>query len=178
MVTACNSLGSYNADTTVAVCQESEVGSDGIRLVYTPTQGVTITLKVPAGAVTDQVTLLYLPLAGVTSPPAGFSFADYAFELDAYKDGVLQPSFGFAARLTITLHYNDEDVAGLDEETLRLVSWAGTQWVDATYGAYERHPNQNWLSAPICHLSGFGLFGQEEASGEKWLYLPIILRDS
>ncbi len=37
----------------------------------------------------------------------------------------------FPNEMTITIEYEDEDVVGVDESTLVLYTWNGSQWVDA-----------------------------------------------
>ncbi len=144
----------------------------GGTLIYSDTQGnPTTTVTVPPNAVTRTVTLNYTPVNSATAP-AGFAFAGHAFDLRAYEGSNLLPSFTFAQPVIVTLHYTDADVAGLDENSLKLYYLNGSTWQDAACGAYERHPDQNWLSVPICHLSQFALFGK---SGYK-VYLPIVRR--
>ena len=46
-------------------------------------------------------------------------------------------------------------------------------WEDAACGAYDRHPDKNWLAVPICHLSQFALFGERD----YLIYLPLVLRN-
>ena len=129
----------------------------GGTLTYTDTQGLPTLIQVPAGAVTEPTTLFYTPVETPT-PPSGFAFAGHAFDLDAYQGGALQPGLTFSVPVTVTLHYTGTDVAGLDENALVLEYWNGSAWVDAACGDYDRHPDENWLSAPICHLSRFALF--------------------
>jgi uncharacterized repeat protein (TIGR01451 family) len=130
-------------------------------LVYTDTQGNPTVIQVPAGAVTEAVTLVYVPQETAT-PSAGFFFAGHAFDLDAYKGDALVPGFVFSKPVTITINYSDADVTGLDEDTLMLEYWDGNAWVDAACGPYDRHQADNWLAVPICHLSRFALFSQME----------------
>jgi len=66
----------------------------------------------------------------------------------------------------------------MDESALKLLYWnAGVgKWEDANTtcappSSYDRHPSDNWLAVPICHLSQFALFGQHR------LYLPITSRN-
>lgn len=66
-------------------------------------------------------------------------------------------------------------MAGLDEMTLELRYWDASQWVDADCGAYDRHPQENRLAVPVCHLSSFALFGHSEED-ERKLYLPIVVK--
>jgi hypothetical protein len=35
---------------------------------------------------------------------------------------------------------------------------------------YDRHPNENWLAVPICHLTKLALFGQHR------VYLPLVIK--
>jgi hypothetical protein len=147
--------------------------STGTTLVYTDTQGSPTIIQVPASAVTDTVTLVYAPVE-TTTTPSSFSFAGHAFDLDVYQEGTLRlPSFAFSGSITITIHYTDIDVVGLDESTLILEYWdeVTSLWRDAACGPYNRHPDGNWLAVPICHLSRFALFGKE-----YMVYLPLMLK--
>jgi hypothetical protein len=142
-------------------------------LIYTDAQGSTTTIEIPAGAVTETTTLAYTPVE-TTTVPSGFSFAGHAFTLDVYRSGtLLLPGFTFNIPVTVTIHYTDDDVAGLDETSLVLGHWnevAGL-WEDAACEPYDRHPGENWLAVPICHLSRFALFGERYTA-----YLPVVLK--
>ncbi len=131
-------------------------------LVYTDTQGLITAVEIPEGAVTETVTLVCAPHPTPTHPISpSLRFAGHAFDLDIYLNGVIQPGYRFNAPITITIQYSDEDLVGLDEEALMLYHWDGAAWRDAACGAgYERHPDENWLSVEICHLTGFALLGQ------------------
>ncbi len=153
-------------DTIIAVQDADAVGAgitpeQGGVLVYTDTQGLVTIVKVPAGAVTDAVTLVYTPLPEPTQPiTPPFRFAGHAFSLEIYEYWTLLPGYVFKKPVTITIHYSDEDVAGLQEDKLILEYWNGEAWEDAVCGDYEYqyHPDENWMSVPICHLSLFALF--------------------
>ncbi len=140
-------------------------------LDYTDTFGSTTSFDIPAGAVTETVNLIYTPLPTVNEP-SGFSFAGHAFELEAYRNDSLLSGFTFEQPIIVTLHYTDTDVAEIDETTMVLLYYGGGEWVDAACGAYERHPEENWLKVPICHLSRFGLFGNEI----HLTYLPLTIK--
>jgi hypothetical protein len=71
--------------------------------------------------------------------------------------GSLRLSLTADEPIHIAIHYSDGDVAGLDEETLVLEYRSGETWGDAACGDYDRHPDENWLSVPLCHLSPFAL---------------------
>jgi hypothetical protein len=157
------------ADEIIATTVPTDVQST---LVHTDTRGSATVIYVPSGVVTEEIALVYTPVETVTAP-ADFSFVGRAFDLDAYQGGVLQPDFSFGGSVTITLYYTDADVAGLDEESLLLEYWDGSGWVDAACGPYGRHPDENWLAVPVCHLSRFALFGKRQV----FIYLPLVLRN-
>jgi ABC-type amino acid transport substrate-binding protein len=146
-------------------------GSD-CALIYTDTQGIITSIRIPGDAVSETVLLAYTPL-GAIAPPSGFSFANRAFDLDVYSDGAyLSPGLVLSVPATITVQYTDTDLAGLDETLLVLQRWteATDSWEDAACGAYNRHPDENWLAAPVCHLSRFALLGKYST------YLPLVMR--
>jgi hypothetical protein len=123
--------------------------------------------------VTQTVTLVYTP---TTPTHPNLQFAGHAFELEAYVGGTLRPGYVFSKPFTITIHYSDDDVAGLDEDDLKLYYWDGSAWEDAASTCtpesnYDRHPEDNWLAVPICHLSEFAL-----GSKGGGVYLPIIMK--
>jgi hypothetical protein len=127
-------------------------------LVYTDTQGMTTTVEAAAGAVDETIILVYTPISTPTQPiPSGWLFANHAFELDAYRGVDLLTDYVFAEPISITIHYTDTDVIGMDEEDLILYHWDGNGWVDAACGAYDRHLDENWLSVSLCHLTPFAL---------------------
>jgi hypothetical protein len=133
------------------------------------------TVEIPAGAVTETTTIQFTALASITGDaPAGYAFAGLTFGLDAYIGGVLQEGFVFNQPITITIQYNNADVSGLDENNLKLYYWDEDEWVDSACGAYDYHPAANWFAVPICHLSRFALFGEEQL--EQNTYLPLVLR--
>ncbi len=156
--------------------------TEGITLVFTDPQGLTTTAEVPAGAVTETIELRFTPVPSPTEPITGeLRFANHAFDLDAYRGGVLVPGFVFERPVTITIHYSDVDVAGLDESTLALYYWqwhiGGGAWIDAATTCpadYVRRPDRNWLRLPICHLSRFGVMGY---GAHYDIYLPLVMRN-
>jgi hypothetical protein len=141
-------------------------------LVYTGTEGYSASIQVPADTISETVLLAYTPV-GAAAPPSGFAFANRAFDLDVYRDrNYLSAGLVLPDAATFTVHYTDTDVAGLDEDSLVLERWNEdtTAWEDAACGPYDRHPDENWLAVPVCHLSRFGLFGKYT------VYLPLMLR--
>lgn len=167
-------LTNHGADVTGPVSTPPFITVEpaaGGTLVYTGTHGLTTTIEVPPDAVTDTTTILFTAVSTPTAP-SGFGFAGHAFDLEAYRDNTPLATLTFSPPVTITIHYTDTAVLGVDEGQLLLLTWnaAVSQWEDAACGAYDRHPLENWLSVPICHLSRFALFGRQYE-----LYLPLAL---
>ncbi len=148
--------------------------NQNVNLSFTNDDGDGITLAAPKGTVTEDTTLAYTQLNDLS----GSNFAGHSFRLNAYQDGSQQEQFSFQQPVVVRIDYSDADVAGLDEQTLTLEYWdrEQKQWFDAACNGaeYERHPAENWLFVPICHLTEFALFA---ASGGPVapVYLPIIV---
>ncbi len=132
---------------------------DGGDLVYADPQGNPTEVILPPGAVSQDTQLEYKVIDPVALPMT-YKQTGHAFHLWGFQGGWLMPEIAFDKPVHITLHYSDSDLAGLDRKTLTLWYWNGSGWSDAACGATERHPSQNWLSVPICHLSYFSFFAQ------------------
>jgi hypothetical protein len=92
--------------------------------------------------------------------------------MDAYQGGVRQLNFTFAQPVMVTIYYSQQDVRLIaDENQLVLHRWEENVWADAACDAYVRQPFENRVSAPICGLSHFALFGPTHR-----VYLPLVLR--
>jgi hypothetical protein len=151
----------------VVVTVEENTGGT---LVHTDTQGNETLIEVPAGAVTGTTTLAYTPVESPAESP-GLRFAGQAFDLDIVRAGAPLPGLVFSVPVTITLPYSEADLGQMPEESLLLEWWNAESgaWEDAACGPYDRHPDEDWLAVPICHLSRFGLFGRNQ------LYLPVVV---
>jgi uncharacterized repeat protein (TIGR01451 family) len=177
IATTARETDTLNADQAVIVVTHPDAvmitvtPEEGGTLTYTDAQGLTTTIEVPPGAVSEAVTLVFTPLPAPTHP-TDLQFAGHAFTLEVYQDGELLSDYAFLAPVDVTIHYSDQDVAGLDESALMLERWNGTAWEDAACGAYDRHPDANWLSVPICHLSQFALLGRAPAVPVGGITLP------
>ena len=184
-----NNQGSYSVGLTISgpggedsISKEGYINVyDGVstqvtpeissQLIYTSTDNFTTTIEIPSNAVTESITLEYWSIPEI-SAPGNFAFAGVAFNLEAFSGSAHLPSLMFQNPISVTIHYTDRMVTGMDENALTLEYWNGSTWNDAACGPYDRHPNENWLGVKICHLSRFGLF---EVSG-GYLYLPLMAR--
>jgi hypothetical protein len=146
------------------------VGTSGASLTFNQTNGLNANITIPAGAVTQTVTLVYDPQPNPASSPTRMRFAGLAFDLDAFIN-TNQINLTFAVPVTLTLRYREDDLLGMEEDTLKLFYWTGSTWADAACGAYDRHLNENWLAVPICHLSEFASFGQMYLQ-----FMPLIFK--
>jgi hypothetical protein len=149
-----------------------------LTLVYTDYQGVSTTVEIPAGAVTETTILAFMPVFAPTHPVSpGLAFANHNFDLSAYRNGLL-PGFAFAQPISVSIAYSDADVRWIDEGSLRLYYWDGSAWVDAAStctppSVYVRDPGQNMLSAAICHLSEWSMMGMPVPRYD--IYLPLVV---
>jgi len=120
-----------------------------------------ISLSVPPGAVSDTTRFQARRLFTETqpTPPNGTRFANRAFALTASRFG--EPVGQFNAPLTLTVHYSDTDVTGLNRETLRLWtrSSPGEPW--AMLGEPVRVMS-GALAFTTSHFSDFALFGRPD----------------
>lgn len=124
--------------------------------VITATRG-DVTIVFPPGAVSVTTYLTLTDYYAIDDVPGGFGFAGHIFGLiavDAAGDPV-----PLDAPITVTVRYSDTDVVGMNENALQLTYWTGSAWEEAACGEYDRHPDENWLAVPICHLTDFALLG-------------------
>ena len=137
-------------------------------------------VMIPAGAV-DQPTYFVLQ---EERGPAGtnntFGFLGIAFTLDAYQNGVMVDNFVFMLPATVTVGYQDEDVAGANEDEVTLYYYVPSRsvWQPDGITVINRNPAQNQLTVEIAHLTQFGLFAAPtEVLLDQKLYLPLVVTD-
>jgi hypothetical protein len=131
----------------------------GGTLAYSNTQGISVTIQFPAGALAVTETVSYVPLDDL--PTDGLAFA-------------LVPNLSFSQAVTITLHYRDADIVGMDENDLRLYNydWSNNSWVDADPGGgYVRDIDNNILQTWLYHFSDYALIDRPFR-----IYLPHVTR--
>jgi len=134
-------------------------------------------LLVPEGALQSDTTFTFYPQARPTHRHGSLVFADNGFLLEA-EDELGMPVTSFDEAVVITIEYGDDDVAVIPEDLVRLYFWdeTGQTWMDAVTtcpdGQYERNPDENTFSVPICHLTEFAVFG----SHLHGIHLPLVVR--
>ncbi len=148
----------------------------GVEAVFTDAQGMTTTLALPAGSVTETTILVYTVVPYPTQPfSSELAFAGHAFDITTYTGG---PEIGTLAKpVTVNVDYGDS-LAGVDVDSVRLYYWTGEIWRDAatTCSPVSSYVNAaGYVRVPICHLSEFALLGTPK-SGQP-IYLPLVIRN-
>jgi len=129
-----------------------------------------VDLAVPPHAVTETTRFQFREMSQteIISGPPGLMYAHRAFELTAYRFGEVHQ---FGQPITVTIHYSDSNMSGLNRDTLRL--WyrnsAGEPW--AMLGEPVRVMSGS-LSFTTTHFTEFALF----AEGAYKVQLPLINR--
>lgn len=159
----------------------------GWNFVYTDTEGISMTMDVPAGGVVSDTRIVFS--RNVTPGhqiSTGLRFAGVAFDLDAFIQNKPAADFDFEKPVTVSLRYRNEDVAGVYEQSLKLYVWTGTRWKDIAEDCgttYVRDLINNTIYVPICHLSRWGIHGieidgQDGQYSERLIYLPAIVSNT
>ncbi|MFN8441690.1 MAG: FG-GAP-like repeat-containing protein [Caldilineaceae bacterium] len=140
-------------------------------LTYSDPNGGSVAVQIPAGAIDQATTFLYDD-QGAPSQPGAFQFAGRTFTLTAYRDNSPQSGFTFQQPVTLVIEYTDSDVAGIDENDLRLFFFNTTtnSWSDEGIVVVSRDPAGNRITVQISHLTEFAM------GSAKYILLPIIRR--
>jgi branched-chain amino acid transport system substrate-binding protein len=131
------------------------------------TLGQTTTIEIPAGTATETLVITYTLVATVTNAgvPTMTMLGQHAIRLES--------NVSISSPMTVTVEYTGEDMAGVNEATLALYTWDGSQWLDAEpCGGYVRDLDNNVLRIGICHFSDYVLLGELEYR----VYLPLVLK--
>ena len=149
-----------------------EIDSETVLEIATGDETTTITI--PPNAVAEPIKLVYRE-TDADAPSSGFQLAGRAFDLSAFRNDQRLENYSFQKPIVIEIEYSDADITGLDEATLTLNYWdtETEAWQDAACGPYDRRPDENKLAASVCHLTTFGVVGEEFAT-ENRLHLPVI----
>ena len=100
-----------------------------------------------------------------TTPPSGYEpVGTYTYALHAVTDSfaVIEE---FDAPIMITLSYAQEDVAGMDERSLRIYRWNGAEWVPLANCSVDT--SAHTVTCATDHFSTFSLFGQAAVSDSE-----------
>lgn len=151
--------------------------TDAFTLLFTDTQGLTTTLRIPAGAVAVTTTVTVTPTTQ-TEVQEGLEFTGHAFWLAAQPTaGHLAGNFTFSQPVTVTIHYSDLDLNLIREENgLVLLWWNGSQWQNAAVscpaGWQVVDPALNRFSASVCQSGLYALYGPTVR-----VFLPVVFEE-
>jgi parallel beta-helix repeat protein len=146
-------------------------------LVYTDPQGNPTRLEIPAGAVTETITIVYTPKhPQVALPlPEGLVLGAHVFDLDAYRNDILIPHFVFERVVTLTSKYADADVADMIESTLALCRGPGIEDIGTRPGESQTRDTENNLLT--AYLLGTSRFKEYGVGIPTHLFLPLVIRN-
>ncbi len=153
-----------------------------------------MTVDAPAGVYTGVLaptqifflsyTPIVTPTAHTLTPPGGFYFGGFEFELAAFLDD--QPLHGlvFAQPLMLTIRYDPALLSSLEPATLGLFFWDGTGWSADGIAILSHDLATATLTVSIAHLSEFAFFAAaaptvlepapEPETQAAMLYLPAV----
>lgn len=133
----------------------------GGNLQHTNANGSKVTLTAPANYLPDSYTFTaysfdYSNYIGqVGTQPSGKSGAhSYIYQMSAEKDNV--PSSSFNQSLTLKIDYRDSEVSSLNESSLVIYKYDGTDWTALSTTVDSAN---NTATATVTSFSSFGLFG-------------------
>lgn len=161
---ACLYGGGGGSSPTTTTGEVAATPAAGGETTITTPEGTEATIKIPPHTGTYETVFKIASvdesIVGETAPsPAGNTLVS-AFDLNVLSQGVEITSF--SENVTLTITYSDSQVTGLDESTLKIYRWDGTQWI-----ALESTVNKdtNTVTATTKDFSYFSVMG-EPTSGE------------
>lgn len=152
-----------NVEPTVATSTAITSSSGGTTSVETESK--TFAVNAPSN-VTDEASTIVIQvrampkddiLSDLGTPSASpTSVGTTVFDVKAIINGstILE---SFDAEITISYEYTDDEIAGLDESTLKLYHYTGGEWV--ALNACSVNADANTISCTTPSFSIFGLFG-------------------
>jgi hypothetical protein len=118
------------------------------------------------GATPSAVTLLHVPVFGGNTPaaPAGLQAIGHAYSAFARNPATDQPvtTLSGGATYTVSIQYTDAEISGLNESSLALYSWNGSQWVKELSSVV--NAGTNTLSATPNHFSLWTVLGSTDST--------------
>jgi hypothetical protein len=141
----------------------------GGSLQHVNTEGLTTTLEIPPGAVTDTVQVSLAPIPAITHLPAGRAEIGHSVSIVAVTSGTAQPVTDLSEPSTLTFAYDQDELDGLNEASLAVYWWDGADWVKEPSSSLD--PVANVVSATPDHFSSFAVLGVPN------VYLPLVIKN-
>jgi VCBS repeat-containing protein len=150
-------------DSSTSIPPDSETS-------FTP-EGVSFTLSIPSGGVSQPTSVVYTESISGYSPPPDQQFFDDPFALTAYVNGEEQSDFTFDTPATITLSYSDSEMYGMLESTMNLQYWNGSDWSSEGITFVSQDTANNQITFTLAHLTDFAYMAEEA----YMIHLPIVV---
>ena len=138
----------------------------GGETTLTTSGGATAKVSLPANAVSAETSVAVTSVtnaaavSGGGEAPAGKTMAA-SYSLSATTSGTAVTSFSQA--VTVTFTYTADQITGLDETSLKIYRWTGTEWEALTTTV---DVATNTLVATTTNFSYFAIMGETPATGE------------
>ena len=84
------------------------------------------------------------------------------------------PVRDIAGTYTVVVTYTDDEVLGVDEETLGLYTWDGAEWVLEPTSMVSA--GTNTITATPGHFSFWAVLSGEKVQDQYFIYLPLVVR--
>jgi predicted outer membrane repeat protein len=182
--------------TETDVAPQVEVVDPALRhtLAFTSSQAI-VAAEAPAGVYTGVLALpqifflsytsIVTPTAHTLTPPDGFHFGNFQFDLAVFVDDIPQPGFHFAQPVVLTIRYDPALLNGLLPATLTLYGWDGAGW--STEGVTILHHDLATATLTVlpARSGEFAFFAAaptnldpapEPSAQAALLYLPAVMR--
>ncbi len=161
--------GEYTTSGCIASAQPIDTISDTItnssggELVYQSGGNERLRLSIPSGFSTGDLVFQAIQLNGTTvlgttgQPGAFTGLTNHIYELNALS-GLNSEVTSFNQPVQLTFSYQNAEVSGLVESSLKIMRWNGSQWEDLNNNQVDT--GANTVTATTTQFSTFGLFGQ------------------
>lgn len=146
-----------------------ELGGD---MTLSISNGLQVQIAAPAGSVGITTTLIMRDSLPASEEPLGRRSLEH-FKLVAARGEEELTELEFVHPLTLTVHYTDAALNGLNEASLDVYEFSTTAntWRAGDCGQADRDLDQNDVNLPICHLATFDIAGEPNG-----VFLPTILQ--
>ena len=152
---------------TTTTGQVTATATGGGKTTLTTDENTTAQIELPADAVSTSTEINIYPkikadiVASRPIPSGKTIIGGYAYEYAATADG--QAVTTFLKNITLAFTYTNEQIAGLNEDTLKIYYWDGTQWLVLSSTVDKAN---NKVTATTDHFTYFVIFGESETPTE------------
>ncbi|MBW7883820.1 MAG: S8 family serine peptidase [Caldilineaceae bacterium] len=169
-----NAFGSVPVVTRLVADHATASALVSSTLMAVSGSGLAVRVDAPAGTVADEATLVMETMSPPYGLPQGKGTVGGAFQLGAYRNGAAVNGFTMNEVVAMALQYPDSALGDLDEASLALYYWDGSQWTSAGIACtVDGAANQVACTADNPPAAVYALLADE--TGGK-LYLPIVVQ--